>query len=164
MSSKIPKTLAAATRTGRTFFIEVEQLAPAAVPDATLPGVSAGSGGAVDDSSPTVDYKSIRSRGDDAIQPRGKPMEGSEFLGERTELFRGAVDVIKDISESVTDGLLNAENRPSEVSLTLDVGFDAGGNVWLFKAGARANMRLQLKWRLPDAGNSSQPDSEEKPQ
>jgi hypothetical protein len=64
-------------------------------------------------------------------------------------LFSKAVDVIRAVSHDVTSGLLDTNPRPSEVEIALGLGFDAGGNVWIFKGGAQANLKLVLRWKLP---------------
>ena len=64
-------------------------------------------------------------------------------------LFSKAVDVIKGVSEDVSSGLLQSDPRPSEVELSLNLGFDAGGSVWILKGNTKASLQLKLKWSLP---------------
>jgi hypothetical protein len=66
-------------------------------------------------------------------------------------MFAKAVDVIQSVSQEVTEALLATEPRPSEVEMTVNIGFDAGGNVWIFKAEAKASLGLVMRWKLPDA-------------
>ena len=86
--------------------------------------------------------------GDANVMPEGHAMGlGGAVLD--TSLFSRAVGVIREVSEEVTEGLMSTHPRPSEVELSLNLGFDASGNVWIFKGGASASLRLVLKWRLP---------------
>lgn len=89
----------------------------------------------------------------EVVDPNRLPQGGGEMgsghgLLDAT-LFSRAVEVIKDVSEDVTAGLMSSNPRPSEVELSLNLGFDASGNVWIFKSGASANLKLVLKWRMP---------------
>lgn len=86
--------------------------------------------------------------GDDNLVPEGHGMGLGDAVLD-TSLFSRAVDVVRDVSEEVTAGLMSTHPRPSEVELSLNLGFDASGNVWIFKGGASASLRLMLKWRLP---------------
>ena len=135
MSTAIPPKIQARTQSGKSFYIEVEAQsgpAPAQAPD------SAGAEPDGDDEEVT--------RGDGGLFHGGQA-QGSRVL--RTDLFVKAVDVLREISEDVTTGLLDSNPRPSKVQLGLDLGFDAGGNVWILKGGARATMRLTLEWAMP---------------
>lgn len=90
---------------------------------------------------------------DRALGPQGGNDLGSHDLAERVldpSLFGKAVDVVKHVSQEMTSGLLRDNPAPPhEVELSLSLGFDAGGNVFLFKGGANASLQLTLKWKLP---------------
>jgi hypothetical protein len=64
-------------------------------------------------------------------------------------MFAKAVDVIQSVTQEVTEGLLRTEPRPSEVEMTVNIGFDASGNVWIFKGSTKANVQLLVRWKLP---------------
>lgn len=66
-------------------------------------------------------------------------------------MFTKAVDVIQSVTQEVTEALLATEPRPSEVELSVNIGFDASGNVWIFKGGTKASLALVVRWKLPDA-------------
>lgn len=66
-------------------------------------------------------------------------------------MFTKAVDVIQSVTQEVTEALLATEPRPSEVEMTVNIGFDAGGNVWIFKGSTKASLALVVRWKLPDA-------------
>jgi len=125
LSTKIPVETAGGTR----FYVQVE--------------AEEGPGGALDGGE-GVDA-SLMPRGSDtrAMGPADKVLQ--------TSMFRKAVTVIQDISQEVASSLEQTRPAPSEVQLSLDLGFDAGGNVWLLKGSARASLRLVLKWNMPPA-------------
>lgn len=87
--------------------------------------------------------------GDANLGPQGGGAmgRGDEVLD--ATLFSKAVAVIQGVSQDVTAGLMATDPRPSEVELSLNLGFDASGNVWIFKGGASANLKLVLRWKLP---------------
>ncbi|MCG8417582.1 MAG: hypothetical protein MJE77_06510 [Proteobacteria bacterium] len=129
MSTKIPGTIEVVTSDGERFFVQVDESA---------------------EPEPQVRRGAARS-----TTPPIRGLERAEKAADRvlqSELFARAAVVIKEVSQDVTSGLLETNPRPSEVQLSLDLGFDAGGNVWIFKGGARASMRLTLKWDLPPTG------------
>ena len=64
-------------------------------------------------------------------------------------MFSRAVDVIQSVSQEVTEALLATEPRPSEVEMTVNIGFDASGNVWIFKGGTKASLALVVRWKMP---------------
>lgn len=78
---------------------------------------------------------------------------GGNAMGRALDLeptmFSKAVGVIQGVSQEVSNGLLRTEPRPSEVEMTLNIGFDAGGNVWIFKGSTSASLKLVLRWKLP---------------
>lgn len=96
---------------------------------------------------PSVSQDDRALLGADPLTPRGMAMGSGESVL-KEELFTKAVKVIRGVASELTDGLQKANPKPSEVELSLNLGFDAGGNVWLFKGGANAALRLTLKWRL----------------
>lgn len=105
------------TRSGATFFVEVEEStrAPGSLVDTNL-----GPGG--------------QAMGVRSVEPT---------------MFSRAVDVIQSVSQEVTEALLATEPRPSEVEMTVNIGFDASGNVWIFKGGTKASLELVVRWKLP---------------
>jgi len=111
------------TATDQLFFVEVE-------------GVGVGS--------PSI----LPADFDASLVPDGGAMGAADKVLDPT-LFSRAVEVIQGLSQEVTAGLLRTDPRPSEVEMSLSLGFDASGNVWLLKGGAKANFELTLKWKLP---------------
>lgn len=147
MSTEIPRMIQARTRSGKSFYIEVESrssgaLEPAGHDPAADPPDAPGPDSEVSRSG------DVTRSGDSDLFQGGDAQGSSRVL--RTDLFVKAVDVLRDVSQEVTNGLLASDPRPSKVQLSLDLGFDAGGNVWILKGGARATMRLMLEWALPD--------------
>ena len=136
MSSKFPRKIQSQTKGGQTFFIQVDD------DDAEAAAASGPAG----DSSGQI------TRGgdnDSGLRPKGVA-QGEGVL--RTDLFAKAVTVIQDLSQDVSNSLLEINPKPSEVQLSLALGFDAGGSVWILKGSAKATMTLALKWKLPDQG------------
>ncbi len=78
---------------------------------------------------------------------KGKAMGSVDKVLKKTT-FSKAVDVIQSLAEEVSNGLLAAEPRPNEVELGLNLSFGAGGNVWLLKGSANANLKVLLKWKM----------------
>lgn len=120
------------THAGTTFFVEVDAAAPDAPSAPGLPDAS------------------------DApeLAPDGAAMGAPRI---DTALFARAVEVVQSVSQDLSEGLLATEPRPSSVELALDLGFDAQGNVWIFRGGAKASLKLTLRWNLPpsDGGDGS---------
>ena len=121
MASKIE----AKTKDGKSFFIEIEA-------DEAAPASASGS--------------TRRSSGMGEGTGMGAP---DRVLKKTDTMFSKAVEIIKSVSQDVSSGLLESNPRPSEVELSLDLGFDAGGDVWILRGSAKASMRLSLKWNLP---------------
>jgi len=82
---------------------------------------------------------------DASVGPTGRAM-GARNL--EPTMFAKAVDVIQSVTQEVTEGLLDTKPRPSEVEMTVNIGFDASGNVWIFKGGAKATLQLVVRWKL----------------
>jgi hypothetical protein len=82
---------------------------------------------------------------DPGVGPAGRAM-GSRHL--EPTLFTKAVEVIQSVTQDVTEGLLGTKPRPSEVEMTVNIGFDASGNVWIFKGGTKATLQLVVRWKL----------------
>jgi hypothetical protein len=91
--------------------------------------------------------------GDSSLRPTGAAM-GRDVLDSDAEgRFARAVEVVRGIAGELTAGLLAAGNAhpPTHIELELKLGFDAGGNVWIFHGSAEASLTLQLKWYPPDS-------------
>ncbi|GAB4558286.1 MAG: hypothetical protein Tsb0020_03140 [Haliangiales bacterium] len=74
---------------------------------------------------------------------------GSKAMGNlEPTMFNKAVAVIQNVAEEVSEGLLSVDPSPSEVELSVNIGFDAHGNVWLFRAGTNASLKMVLRWKL----------------
>jgi Trypsin-co-occurring domain 1 len=82
---------------------------------------------------------------DPGVDPAGRAMGGKL----EPTLFTKAVEVIQSVTQEVTEGLLGTKPRPSEVEMTVNIGFDAGGNVWIFKGSTKAALQLVVRWKLP---------------
>jgi hypothetical protein len=82
---------------------------------------------------------------DTGVEPMGYAMGARQI---EPTMFAKAVDVIQSVTQEVTEGLLRTEPRPSEVEMTVNIGFDASGNVWIFKGGTKANVQLLVRWKL----------------
>jgi hypothetical protein len=83
---------------------------------------------------------------DAGVNPAGSAM-GTRHV--EPTMFSKAVDVIQSVTQEVAEGLLSTKPRPSEVEMTVNIGFDASGNVWIFKGGTKAALQLQVRWKLP---------------
>lgn len=81
---------------------------------------------------------------DAGLVPEGHAMGARDV---EPALFAKAVDVIQSVTEEVAEGLLGVEPRPSEIEMTVNVGFDASGNVWIFKGGTKATLQLVVRWK-----------------
>lgn len=104
------------TKSGETFFVEVDAGAqPRAPADPNL------------------------------VHRGGSAMGGPDL---EPTMFSKAVGVIQSVCQEVSDGLLHTEPRPSEVEMTVNIGFDVGGNVWIFKGSTSASLKLVLRWKL----------------
>jgi hypothetical protein len=106
------------TKSGATFLVEVEENAPPATRSSADPNRGPAGGGAM---------------GKRDLEPT---------------LFTKAVEVIQSVTQEVTDGLLATEPRPNEVEMSVNIGFDASGNVWIFKGGTKAALQLVVRWKL----------------
>jgi hypothetical protein len=78
------------------------------------------------------------------LEPTGRAM------GAKVEptMFSKAIEVVQSVTEEVAEGLMKTEPRPSEVEMTVNIGFDAGGNVWIFKGSTKAALQLLVRWKL----------------
>lgn len=79
------------------------------------------------------------------LGPAGQAMGARDI---EPTMFARAVDVIQSVSQEVTEALLATEPKPSEVEMTVNIGFDAGGNVWIFKGSTKASLALVVRWKL----------------
>jgi hypothetical protein len=83
---------------------------------------------------------------DPGVGPTGRAMGAGKL---EPTLFTRAVEVIQSVTQEVTEGLLATKPRPNEVEMTVNIGFDAGGNVWIFKGSTKAALQLVVRWKLP---------------
>ncbi len=145
MKNNIPVT----TEAGAAFFVEVD-----AQPTADATGASLPSASVSEDTERTLGGSN-----DSDLRPKGGHMEGVSKKDAAAipgaTAFSSAVRVVKSVSEEITEGLMDTGRPPAEVELSLNLGFDASGNVWIFKGGTRASFRLVLKWKVPgDPGST----------
>lgn len=82
---------------------------------------------------------------DASVEPMGYAMGARQV---EPTMFAKAVEVIQSVTQEVTEGLLRTEPRPNEVEMTVNIGFDASGNVWIFKGGTKASVQLLVRWKL----------------
>ncbi|WP_428265018.1 CU044_2847 family protein [Haliangium sp.] len=110
------------TKSGQTFFVETEAVS------APARGPS----------------------GDAVLLPDGQAMGVGDDL--HPTMFDKAVGILQSVAQDVSDGLEGIDPRPTEVEMSVDIGFDASGNVWIFKGGTKASLRLVLRWKQPPQG------------
>lgn len=82
---------------------------------------------------------------DGSLGPAGRAMGEP---GVKPAMFAKAVEVIQSVTEEVAEGLLSTKPRPSEVEMTVNIGFDASGNVWIFKGSTKAALQLLVRWKM----------------
>ncbi len=144
------------TKSGQPFFVEVDVPAPANAPAGadspaslnqtpitpqTTGPMPAGHGEAAPQRGPFVDT---------SLDGSLSVERGSKAMGDlEPTMFNKAVAVIQNVAEEVSAGLLSVDPSPSEVELSVNIGFDARGNVWLFRAGTNASLKMVLRWKLP---------------
>lgn len=79
------------------------------------------------------------------LSPEGRAMGAGKV---EPTMFSKAIEVVQSVTEEVAEGLMQTEPRPSEVEMTVNIGFDAGGNVWIFKGSTKAALQLLVRWKL----------------
>ncbi len=87
---------------------------------------------------------------DPSLSSKGEQMGKVDDLAEVAEKkFGECLGVIEGIAQEVSDTLLNSDwpLKPDEVALDLNVGFDASGDVFFFKASSKTSLKLSLKWK-----------------
>ena len=126
------------TASGAVFYVEAEPGSPAPASPAQASAVNAD--GLDEDQREFLEGKE---RGAMGAKAASKVLEET--------VFSKAVGVIRGLVEDVSEGLMAANPRPSQVELEFSLGMGASGSVMIFKGNANAAFKLKLTWKMPSS-------------